>query len=265
MITRRCNMAILVVSCDDYADLWPIFFNLFQRFWKECPFKLYLLTNELQPAFEGVTVLRTGKDRSWSDNLMVGLNSITEDYVMLFLEDLLLCEPVRMELLMPVLSWFWEQRGNYLRLVCRTPADKSVNEFLGEISPGSIYRTSTVMSIWKKDVLARLLKTGESAWEFEVHGSARSDTYPHFFSVWNDLVTIINAVIKGKWDRSALKRVRLLGCQPDLRLRPSMTPTETFFLYAKTARASAFRLIPGKYRRRIKHLALRGRYYYKRC
>jgi hypothetical protein len=35
---RLCDrIAIPVVSCDKYSDLWQPFFALFDRFWPDCP------------------------------------------------------------------------------------------------------------------------------------------------------------------------------------------------------------------------------------
>jgi len=48
------KIAVLVVSCDKYADLWPPFFQLFLRFWPECPFSVYLISNQKGPAYHDV-------------------------------------------------------------------------------------------------------------------------------------------------------------------------------------------------------------------
>ncbi len=46
--------------------------------------------------------------------------------------------------------------------------DKHYSQLVGIVSKGTIYRTATVLSVWKKDILLDLLKVGESAWDFEV-------------------------------------------------------------------------------------------------
>ncbi len=37
--------AVLVVSCDNYSDVWSPFFELYSRFWPDCPFNTYLISN----------------------------------------------------------------------------------------------------------------------------------------------------------------------------------------------------------------------------
>ena len=39
------DLTILDVSCDRYADFWEIFFKLFDRYWLDCPYKVYFGTN----------------------------------------------------------------------------------------------------------------------------------------------------------------------------------------------------------------------------
>ncbi len=41
------ELAILVCSCDKYADVWEPFFKLFFKFWPDCPYPIYLLSNYL--------------------------------------------------------------------------------------------------------------------------------------------------------------------------------------------------------------------------
>ena len=105
--------------------------------------------------------------------------------------------------------------------------DKRYSELVGIVSKGTIYRTSTVLSIWKKNILLSLSSHGESAWDFEIYGSIRSDTYDGFFCAWEKYFFIINTVIKGKWERGAIKKLKSLGIEIDLSKREVMTFEET--------------------------------------
>lgn len=48
------QLAILVLSCDKYSDLWDDFFNLKDKFWPECPYSCYLATDTKEYNREGV-------------------------------------------------------------------------------------------------------------------------------------------------------------------------------------------------------------------
>jgi len=257
------NLAVLVVSCDKYSDLWKPFFDLFRRFWPDCPFNVYLLSNKTKCNVCGVENILVGDDISWSDNLLKATSQLKEGYVFLFLDDLFLYGPVNTEKVLEVLSWAIESDVNYIRMnPMRNKPDRPFNEVVGILSKKAIYRTSTVVSVWKKSVLLNLLKGGESAWDFEVHGSVRSDKYDRFYAAWKDCFPITNGVIKGKWRRGAAKKLKSLGIEIDLTSRKIMTLGETIVLSFKVFRARILSLCPAKYRRRIKGFVLRGRYNY---
>lgn len=142
--------------------------------------------------------------------------------------------------------------------------DKQYNKLVGVVSKGTIYRASTVLSVWKRNVLEDLLKSGESAWEFEIYGTARSDKFGDFYSTWENYFPVINGVIKGKWQRSAVNKLQSLGLFISLKGREIMTTKESIGFFFKKERASLLNLFPPNYRRKIKDFFLIGGYKYKR-
>ncbi|UCE99402.1 MAG: hypothetical protein JSV82_09625 [Planctomycetota bacterium] len=211
----------------------------------------------------GVRNISVGDDISWSDNLLKAISQLKEDYVFLFLDDLFLHGSVNTEKVLEVLSWAIESDVNYIRMnPMRNKPDRPFNEVVGIVSKKAIYRTSTVVSVWKKSVLSDLLKGGESAWDFEVHGSVRSDEYDRFYAAWKDCFPITNVVIKGKWRRGAAKKLKSLGIEIDSTSRKIMTLGETIVLNFKLFRSYVLSLFPAKHRRTIKGFILRGKYNY---
>ena len=258
MSNLKDRLAILVVSCDKYSDLWKPFFSLFWRFWPDCPFDVYLLSNNINPAIPQVKSLLVGDDISWSDSLQKGVSLLKEDYILLFLDDLFLRESVNTKEVLEVFSWAVESDINYVRMnPMRNKPDESLNDSIGILSKGVIYRTSTVVSVWKKNVLLDLLKDGESAWDFEFYGSIRSDKYDRFYASWKDCFPITNAVIKGKWCKEAVRRLKSLGIEIDLTSRKIMTFSEIIIQYLRILRSWVLGVFPAKYRRRVKSFILR--------
>jgi hypothetical protein len=253
----------MVVSCDAYADLWSAFFSLFRRFWPDCPYTVYLLSNHKTSNFPGVTPLTIGDDISWSDNIKTGLKRIPEQYVLMFIDDLFLLKPVDAEAVNRTCKKFITVDGNYLRLNPSIKADAPFNEYFGVVSPGSIYRTSTVLSLWKKSVLLELLRAGESAWDFEIYGTIRSDAHDGFYSTHENIFPVLNTVIKGKWQRKTIAKMRALGVPVDLKKRGTLTITETMLFMVKQIRSKILNFLPAKYRRGIKEFLLQGKYDYK--
>jgi len=257
------QLCILVVSCDKYADLWGPFFTLFWRFWPDCPFRVCLLTNEFVPDLPRVTNINMGPDVSWSDNLRRGLERITEPYLLMLVEDLFLRDVVKTERVLRLLRWIRECEPNYVRLNPYPKTNRPYNDIVGVVPPGTLYRASTVASVWKRQVLSELLREGESAWDFEVYGSIRSDSYPKFFSMWDCHLPVLNGVVKGKWLPGAVAALEAAGVRLDLGCRKVMSRREAAAFAIKEWGSGWYRvLVPARYRRRIKHALLRGRYQY---
>jgi len=248
-----------VLSCDKYADLWTPFFQLFRRFWPDCPFPVYLVSNRLRADIASVHPIQVGDDVSWSDTLAQALRRLDQPYVLLVLDDLFLLKRVPSAEVVALLAWMIGSGANCLRLYPPPPPDQPYDARVGIVSPGTIYRTSTVFSAWRKTTLLELLEPGESAWDFEIAGSARSDRLGGFYSTRRPAVSIVNGVIKGKWRRDALQRVRALGADVDLAARPLMTPGEAALFRLKRVRSRLLLLLPAAYRRRVRDLLLRRR------
>lgn len=256
ILRQRC--AVLVVSCDAYSDLWQPFFSLYHRFWQECPCDTYLLTNYAQPDFEDVKPLAIGEDVSWSDNVLAAIDALPHDYVLLFLEDLLLHSPVRADEVQSLMIWAIENDCNYLRFNPSTPPDKPYDDRIGIVSPGTLYRASVVLSLFKKDVLRTLLVKGENAWQFETFATIRSDVFDKFYSTYYDYFPVLNTVIKGVWEYGAYHAIRRLGIEPSLERRRLMNLKERTVWQGKLLRSRLFRFVPPSWRRSVK-MALTGR------
>jgi hypothetical protein len=249
---RLPKLAIIVVSCDKYDDLWVPFFDLFKRFWPDCPFKTYLLSNRKEYSASGVNNILTGDDVSWSDNLLKGLKKIEEEYVLLLMEDLLFYERVDTPKVLSILAETLSRDPNYFRLMPSLDLAAKRDYLVRAIPPGANYRASAVLSLWKKSFLTALLRPGENAWEFELAGSIRSDPYDGFYCAGDNHLKVVNAVIKGKWDRQALRKMHHLGIKIDTKRRKTQTLWEGFEQLLRVKRRSLLIFVPIIHRRSTK-------------
>jgi hypothetical protein len=171
----------VVVSHDGCADIWPGFFGLMSRFWVDLPYPLYLISNHLAFPDKSITTLRVGDDQSWSDTLARGLERIPSRYVLLILDDFFLTGPVDTALVLRTHDAMVAKGAAYLRLVPNPAADEPCPDLppdlpmIGTINKGAPYRASLQMAFWLRSALIDLLRRGESAWDFEIKGSRRSD------------------------------------------------------------------------------------------
>jgi hypothetical protein len=252
------SVAILVASCDRYRDLWAPFFSLFRRYWPDCPFRVYLLSNTVPSSYPRVTSILVGKDESWSDSLSRALQRLEQEYVLLFIDDLLLIEKVDTSAVMEVLRDFVARDGNYLRMNPIPKPDHILNCLLGSVSKKTIYRTATVSSVWKRRTLLALLVRGESAWDFETRGTIRSDAYDGFYSTHTSLLHVVNSVVKGRWERGALTILQRIGVKLDIGDRPVMTWVQSILFRCRVIRIRLLYLLPAQMRRPAKQLFTRG-------
>lgn len=234
------ELVILVISCDSYSDVWKPFFDIKAHFWPDCPYRTYLGTNELDFDYPGVSVVKSGPDEAWADNVRKHLASIEEDYVLVFLEDFFMCEKV---ITADIAAAF--------EIALRTDADLLSLRFPtlgGQFDPGEIgvynidpageYCISTSIAIWKKDALAGLLKPGYSAWDFEVKNSAQANSEGRmpgrFLSLDRNLFKCLNGVWRRKWVPSTLRFYRSIGIYIDTGKRSLMSLDDRIWEYFKS-------------------------------
>jgi hypothetical protein len=91
---RKSELAILIVGFDGYNCLWTPFFELLKKNWPDCPYKIYLVTNMLEPEYENVKVITTSEKYQWSLKVRRALLNIDEEYIYMLLEDFFICYPV---------------------------------------------------------------------------------------------------------------------------------------------------------------------------
>ena len=90
----RRDVSYVVMSCDPYKDLWEPFFGCLDRYWPDCPFPLYLVTNEAPYERDGVSVIHIGPDRDYASNLIAAVNAVPTPFLILWVEDALFSRQV---------------------------------------------------------------------------------------------------------------------------------------------------------------------------
>lgn len=205
------NLAVIVLSCDRFASLWPLFFKRLDMHFPQDIGKIYLLSNHFDFTSDGlhlVNVIKIGQDVSWSDNLKCLLSLIREQNVLLLMDDGPLCKNLSREVLKDYYESFLAHKMNYLNLKGSPAPDINLGVKFGELLPSVDYRAAVAPSFWKTAVLIDLLEAKETAWQFEVFGSKRSSSYSGFFSTTQKVLELDHIVIRGKIDRSVYKKLK---------------------------------------------------------
>ena len=109
-------VAVLVISCDAYRDLWRPFFELFWRHWPDCPYPVYLGSERHTLDDPRVRPLDVGAQPDWSAACGRMLERIAEPTTLLLLEDYLFYARVDTARIAELAAWLRAQDGACLRL-----------------------------------------------------------------------------------------------------------------------------------------------------
>ena len=84
------DLSILCVFYDGYEEVWQDFFNLFYKYWSDCPYKLFVANNCSRPEYiikNSIEVINAGEKAEFSTKVRKALDLIDTKYVLLLLED----------------------------------------------------------------------------------------------------------------------------------------------------------------------------------
>ena len=224
------DCSVLILSCDRYRDLWPPVTTLFNRYWPDCPWPKYLASDMPPPACEGFVPLGAGvTGLDWSSVLQRVLAQIPTSHVLLFLDDFFLTARADTDAVHAVWAEMQRLHAGHVRLVPHPRLLRAVpgSGLLGEHVPGLPYRACLQAGFWRRCLLESLLRTGESPWQFEVAGSARSEaTAERFLAAWHNPVPYFDVLERGKWLPRGVRLCRRENLVVDFSIRPQITLTD---------------------------------------
>lgn len=218
-------MRIAVASCWKYRDVWPAFFQLFRKFWPDCHFPVWLITDRYE---EGATVDVPVfvANTSWCGALSRFAEFSGDDDILLMQDDHLLNAPVRLDLMLFALEQMKSRNAGMVRLYpCPGANEDYGHPKVGLVTRGTLYRVSCQVSVWRSDFLRAIASQFGTPQEFELQGSPLSDTLPDDVLAWkrDEVPTPISyevtAVVSGKWTQSALELCRTHGVNVDRSMR----------------------------------------------
>ena len=217
------QLAILVVSCDKYSDLWDDFFNLKERFWPDCPYPCYLSTDTVDYQRAGVNLIHFGNIRLWSECVREALKQIKEPYVALFLEDAFIYKKIDSKIIAEDLKFVIDYKADFLTLE-RNRMEKvltvkdNLAPHIWRIDRHKKYGIDTSAAIWDKSFLMKALeKKNCNAWQFEVNFCREAESENGlqgniFFDERQPLnISPVEVVQLGELSRDAIKFFHVAG------------------------------------------------------
>lgn len=199
------NVSVLIYSCDNYSDVWKPFFTLFFKYWN-CQYSVYITTESKKCDFKNVITLNTTGNK-WTDRIRKAVECIPTKYIIGMCEDMFLRQPVRQEII-DYCIWEMEKDvsiANFNFEKSHTPTEESEYNNFGRKVCDYDYQKSCQPTLWRKDMLLKLLNVSQDPWEWET--SETSQDYKYY--VWtgdeNELVFEYGyheswfGIQKGKW------------------------------------------------------------------
>ena len=241
------DCAVIVMTSDGYDDAWIPFLTLFFKYWPDCPFPVYFVSNTKICTDPRVQTLLGGDyGRDWGTPRKKAFEKISQKYIIYLQEDFLLNAPVNTAYILELLSAIKKYNAACLRL-CPSPLpDKDFpGTPYGETTKGLPYSVSLQAVIWNKQIFDDLLLAGESPWDAEMKGSLRTvNVAEPFLSLKKGEMGIpyfSTGIKRGIWLYDANQLLKREGIIID----PKRRPIESYSAYLV---------------RRLCHLPFLGRY-----
>lgn len=231
------KVAIMITSCDAYKDCWkPMIFSL-DKYWPDCEWPRYVVTNYADEDLPNTTIVKVGDDkRSWCNLARMGMEAIDADYILFFQEDYWLGKPVDNEAIKAHVKYMDENNVDYLKIQDDIRRD---NLRIGDsdycMNPIDMrYAFNTAIAFWRKSAMPQLLPTDWDGWKFErqitpyvkeKNIQINSQTLYSTEYASKGIKTITgDAIVRGVWTTAAVDFMKENGFEDVLAKREVMGP-----------------------------------------
>ena len=178
------NCAFVVSSTDSYEDIWDGFFSQLRVHFSSFNGPVYLSNETKVYSRDDIEIRQVGLSNpipaTWSQNLLRTLKGISEDYILLLLDDFWLNKPTNEMSLESCLKIIQENEDvGYICLNTNQPGPNISCEFSNLLERGTQanYRINLQAGLWNKKYLLSILRRHENPWMFEWQGTRRSVWY----------------------------------------------------------------------------------------
>lgn len=162
------NTAVVISSCDKYSFIWSIYHQIFMKYWSDCPYPIYFITNEKDAAL-GQTIQVGNTD--WATGMTYALKSIKEKTIIFLLEDYWFTESVNTVELDKLCQFMNNTACDHIRLYVSEGSQKilrkSFTPELNLLNQDEDYRCSLNAGIWNKQIMLDLLELENNIWNSE--------------------------------------------------------------------------------------------------
>lgn len=195
--------AVYISSFDGYSDLWDNFFSIFEQFWADCEYPVYLVNNEKEYCRNGVKVIHTGPEINWFERTKRSLHDVKEEYILFLLEDYYFSKNVNNLDIENILTVMKKDDVYFYRLSPHRLRNQSGD--YQKVPVGTQYPITLQPAIWNKEKLIEILQTinGKTPWDFEYYFDHQKNVNKKYYDGVlfdnRDILGYKNGVLRGKW------------------------------------------------------------------
>ncbi len=238
VVNKNQELSILIYSCWKNSDMWDVFMKLFSKYWPDCIYQTVLLTDrvdniEEKYGFDEVVVL----DGTWKEMLFAGMDMVHTKYVMLWMDDYLLCDYVKNEDIHFYIDVARKYNAANIRLIESPSIAAKTFEKDGNFNcykAGTAYSFSTQVGIWDVVLLKKYIKNYQTPWDFERKGSVEIKDNRHpLLAPKNYTFPYEEGVRRGKWMDNGVRLCRRNNISLDFNKRKQMSSFELAWIYFK--------------------------------
>lgn len=237
-MNKSKELAILVYSCWKNSDMWQILMLLLKKYWSDCEYKIILLTDKYEGKkedydFDDIVAL----DSTWYNMIMAGIEKAGTEYVMLWMDDYLVCDYVNNKDIDRYVAAAKKYNAANIRLVESPTIIAETYEKDNEYNyykPGTAYSFSTQVGIWNVQCLKKYIRREWSAWDFERKGSIEVKDYEHPMLAPKEYsFPYEEGVRRGKWMDNGVRICKRNKIKIDFKKRKQMSNFELAWIYFK--------------------------------
>lgn len=212
------NLTLLIMSCDNFSDLWDGQINQLKKFWREHPKEVILVSDKkTSKKYEGIKIIYPDIEMEWSERLNWALQKIKTDYIFFTLDDYFLIDNVYNEVINKYVELMEKENYDYIRLkkIRKKKSGELIKNYykLRKLNLDINYAISLYAGIWRKDFFEYCSLKHKNAWQLEVSLKNLGVKYGAKCAVCMDdnVYPILDVVRKGKLLRNAAKYFKKNG------------------------------------------------------
>ena len=239
-------MSVIVCGYDKYAKLWSTFKHGFDKYWPDCPWERYFITNFMNGP-RGFKTIKTLVETSWSNKAIRALMQIKTDIIFWMMEDCWHPGPVDTETMVKFYDLMMKNPNiDHIRFVPPFLSDGTIHpehecsgptpydSRLWYFKQSAEWRASIMAPFWRRTSLLNYLKEGRSVWQFEDEAGSLSTKsqkehlcavdprifpFPHKTNPYQTVKDEI--VMKGAWTSAAIDYCKTEGIKMDFSIHPN--------------------------------------------